>query len=426
MKHPQMNNINNTKTTPLLFKGLNRNVIIGDDELADGFNLDTKNLPAITPRLPMSVLGTLTAPTQYGVVDGNHYYVNANKFYYGGVEKLTLTGGRKSIVDFNGNLVIFPDKKFYNWQDDTSGTFISPDVDYAVVHYNRIFGIKDNYVNASKVGDFTIWDEFNGTEMDSWSADVYSDGIFTAIASYQDHVIFFKKNLMYELYGYTPSQFKIMESSKIGCISQDSIAEVRGVLYFANEDGIQTYSGGFPRNMSERLNIKNLNNAVGVSANGNYYVAMDDVTYIYDMPKDTWLPYINKGAIDFAVDGTDVVMLGKDKNVYVLEDGTEPVIWSATTKNFDGGMFNKKYPKSIKLRAKLEKGTEIKIYICYNESENFELVKHIRHTDKYHIDSRDIRTILHLKRCSNYQLKIEGKGKVVVYGEIDMLIGSDI
>jgi hypothetical protein len=144
------------------------------------------------------------------------------------------------------------------------------------------------------------------------------------------------------------------------------------------------------------------------------------------MPRDTWLPYINKGAIDFAMHGTNIIMLGKDKNVYVLENGTETVMWSATTKNFDGGMFNKKYPKSIKLRAKLEKETEIKVYICYNESENFELVKHIRHTDKYHIDSRDIKIILHLKRCSNYQLKIEGRGKVVVYGEIDMLIGSDI
>lgn len=420
-----MDNINNTRTHPLLFRGLNKNEVIGDDELSAGSNLDTKNLPAISPRLPIANLGSLTNPSQYGTVDGNHYYINNNRFYYQGVRRLNLTGGRKSIVDFNGNLVIFPDKKFYNWQNGTSGSFTSPDIDFAVVHYNRIFGIKDNYVHASKVGDFKVWDEFAGTEMDSWSADVYSDGMFTAIASYQDHVIFFKKNLMYELYGYTPSQFKIMESSKIGCISQNSIAEVRGVLYFANEDGIQTYSGGFPRSVSEQLNLKDITNAVAISANGNYYVAIDDVVYIYDMVKATWLPYIDKGVIDFARDGLDVIMLGKDKNIYKLESGTDTVVWSATTKNYDGGLFNKKYPKNIRLKTKLARGSEIKVYISYNDDDNFKMVKYIKNTENYHIDNRDIKTLLKLIRCSNYQIKIEGRGKALVYGEVDILVGSD-
>ena len=425
MKFPKMSTPNNMRTSPLLFKGINRNKVIGDDELSDGFNLDTKNLPAITPRLPMSILSTLTAPSQYGTVDGNHFYINNNNFFYKGIQKLTLTSGRKSIVDFNGNLVIFPDKKFYNWQDGTSGTFTSPDIDYAVVHYNRVFGIKDNYVYASKVADFKIWDEFNGTEMDSWSADVYSDGMFTAIASYQDHVIFFKKNLMYELFGYTPSQFRIIESSKIGCVDIESIAEVRGVLYFANEDGIQSYSGGFPRAVSDKLNLSNVTSANAISANGNYYVYVDSKVYIFDMEKNTWLPYMNKAVIDFAKDGEDVVVLCTDKNVYKLETGSEVVIWQAVTKNYDGGMFNKKYVKNIKLKARLADNAELKVYIAYDELE-FSLVKYIKNTDKYHIEQRDVKVRLPLKRCANYQIKFEGRGSIVLYGEKDILIGSDV
>ena len=59
---------------------------------------------------------------------------------------------------------------------------------------------------------------------------------------------------MYELYGYTPSQFKILESAKVGCIDDKSISEVGGVLLFlCQSPGIQTYSGGFPRTISEKV-----------------------------------------------------------------------------------------------------------------------------------------------------------------------------
>ena len=38
------------------------------------------------------------------------------------------------------------------------------DIDYAVVHYNRVFGIR---------GYERVKYDYSGTEMDSWAADVY-------------------------------------------------------------------------------------------------------------------------------------------------------------------------------------------------------------------------------------------------------------
>ena len=229
---------------------------------------------------------TLDNPSQYGVINTSAYYIENNIFCINGSEIIALTSGRKSIVDFNGYIVIFPDKKFINQDTLETGSFTAPDIDYATVHYNRIFGVKDNYVHASKVGDFRVWDEFNGTEMDSWSADVYSEGVFTAITTYQDHVIMFKRNEMYELYGYTPSQFKILEGSKIGCVDGNSIAEVRGILFFASESGIQTYSGGFPRDISEKLKVTNITKATAMEYKGDYYINIENKTYKYDLEKN--------------------------------------------------------------------------------------------------------------------------------------------
>ena len=253
MKFSKLQEFPNSINKALVFKGVNKKEIIEDTELSDGVNLDSEMIPALSPRKPIKSVAKLSSPTYFGIVNGKHYFIDEVDFYYDGVKRGVLSKNKKSIVDFNGNLVIFPDKKYYDYVEGIFGTFNSPDIDYAAVHYNRIFGVKGNDIRASKVGDFKKWEEFGGTELDSWAADVYSPGDFTGITSYQDHVIFFKRDQMYELYGYTPSQFKIIESAKTGCIDNESIKEVQGVLFFMSESGVQTYSGGFPRPISEKL-----------------------------------------------------------------------------------------------------------------------------------------------------------------------------
>ena len=54
------------------------------------------------------------------------------------------------------------------------------------------------------------------------------------------------------------------------------------------------------------------------------------------------------------------------QKVYQLANGDETVEWSATTKLFDDGMFNKSV-KSIKIKARMEEGSELKIYLSLDE-----------------------------------------------------------
>lgn len=424
MKYRELQVFPNTTSKPLLFKGINKKELIGDDELSDGKNLRTDTIPAISPREPMSVIKTLQNPSYYGRVNGIDYYIDGTNFYYNGTSRGTVTAGKKSIVDFNGVLVIFPDKKYYDYIDGVYGSFTAPDIDFATVHYNRIFGIKGSDIRASKVGDFKEWEQFQGNEMDSWATDVYSPGDFTGITSYQDHVIFFKRNQMYELYGYTPSQFKVMESSKIGCVDSESIAEVQGILYFMSEKGVQSYAGGYPRSVSENLNLSNVTNASAVGDGRNYYVSVGDLTYIFDTWANTWLPHIDKTFINFSKDSDKIYGLCSDKKVYQLANGDETVEWSATTKLFDDGMFNKKSVKSIKIKARMEEGSELKVYLSLDEGD-FKLRKHIKNTEMYHRKQRDIIIVIPINRASTYQIRFEGRGKATIYGEKVITVGSE-
>lgn len=425
MKLPFLQDLGNKQAAALMFKGLNRKELIDDNELSYGENLDSEAIPAIMPRKPISLLRTISSPSTFSMINNKQAYVSGTKFYYDGVERGTVTSGEKAIVDFNGNIVIFPDKKYYDFIDDKWGSFTCPyDIQYATVHYNRIFGIKGSEVFASKVGDFKVWDDYAGTEMDSWAADVYSPGDFTGITSYQDHVVFFKSDQMYELYGYTPSQFKIMEAAKIGCIDHRSIAEVAGMLFFVSEAGVQTYSGGFPRGISEKLNLFDVTKASAIGDGRKYYLSIEGTTYIYDTWQDTWIPYMDVDVLEFGKSNNEIFALARDGKLYELEKGNEEVEWIAITKSFDDGSFNKKSVAAIKLKVLMDPGAELSIYIKLDGRE-FVLHKIIKQTDRFYSNRRDVITTIPIKRASNYQIKFVGKGNAIIYGEREFLIGSD-
>lgn len=424
MRFPMLEDVAQVQTRPLLFQGLNRREMIEDNELADGINLDTELLPAISPRQPMQLLRTLAAPESFTIINGKQVYVDGTNFLYDGVVKGTVTSGLKTMLDFNGNVLIFPDKKYYDYIDGVFGTFEAPDIDYATIHYNRVFGIKGNDIRASKVGDFKEWEDFSGTAMDSWAADVYSPGDFTGITSYQDHVVFFKRDQMYELYGYTPSQFKIVESAKVGCIDNRSIAEIGGILYFLSEAGVMTYSGGFPRPISEKLNAQYVSGAA-IGDGRKYYLNLNgEETFIFDTVMNTWMPYARGHIIQFGRLENDIYSLDSLGNLNLLEKGIEPVEWEVITKDFDDGTFRKKSVKAIKLKVILELNSELEVYVKL-DNRNWVLHKTIKQVDKFYSNKREVVTTIPLKRASNYQIKIVGRGKAIVYGEREFIVGSD-
>ena len=389
-----------------------------------GNNLDTEMLPAISPRKPMKSIRKLTNPKSFAIVNNKQVYVDGTNFYYDGVSKGTVTAGLKTLLDFNGNVLIFPDKKYYDYIEGEFGTFEAPDIDYATIHYNRVFGVKGSDIRASKVGDFKEWEDFSGTAMDSWAADVYSPGDFTGVTSYQDHVVFFKRDQMYELYGYIPSQFKVVESAKVGCIDYRSITEIQGVLYFLSDSGVMTYSGGFPRPISDKLNEKYISGSA-IGDGRKYYLSLNgENVYVFDTMFNTWMPYLRANIIGFGRLGDKTYALDSLGDLNVLEDGIEFVEWEVITKDFDDGTFRKKSIKNIKLKVILDEKTELKIYVKL-DNRGWVLHKTIKQNDRFYSNKRESITTIPLKRASNYQIKIVGKGQAIVYGEREFVVGSD-
>lgn len=103
--------------------GLNKNEAIADEQFSSTTNASSRNFPLVSPRPSRAVSKTLTgtgwalkaSPTKLAWVDGT-------SFYYDTASEGTVTASAKSIVDFNGDLCIFPDKKYYDYSSDTFDT----------------------------------------------------------------------------------------------------------------------------------------------------------------------------------------------------------------------------------------------------------------------------------------------------------------
>ena len=409
---------------PLLFSGVNKQPMIEDTELSDGKCLDTESLPAISPRKPLKTIVEITTATDLLIVNDKLVYVSGTSFFYDGVSKGTVTAGLKSMVDFNGKIVIFPDKKYYDYVADTFGVMTCPyDIDYATVHYNRIFGVKGNNIYASKLGEFDTWDDYSGTELDSWATDVAGHGDFTGITSYQDHVAFFKRDQMFELYGYTPSQFRVLEVNKVGCIDNRSIAEVAGTLLFVSEEGVQAYSGGVPRPISDKLNLSNLTSAIAGTDGRKYYLTVGTKTYAYDTMMATWLPYMEELAIRYAR-GTNSLYFLTSTGIYQIDEGTGSVEWEAISKEYDEGIFNKLSLKSIKLKLRLEASSQVEIFVRLDGKEWVQHKVIVEDTSVYK-PFREVLTTIPMKRSTTYQIKLTGQGEALIWGEREYYIGSE-
>ena len=51
--------------------------------------------------------------------------------------------------------------------------------------------------------------------------------------------------------------------------------------------------------------------------------------------------------------------------------------------------------------------------------------KTIKQVDKFYSNKREVITTIPLKRASNYQIKLVGRGQAIVYGEREFIVGSD-
>lgn len=117
----------------------------------------------------------------------------------------------------------------------------------------------------------------------------------TALAKTKNLLLIFKEAALYRYNGSSVDADVIVD---IGTTSQESVANVKGLVYFFNPNGIFVTDGGYPQEISrpvanwiKAVNANYYTNVAGLADEDHYYCSIGDVTVDSRAFTNVWLVY---------------------------------------------------------------------------------------------------------------------------------------
>lgn len=310
-----------------------------------------------------------------------------------------------------------------------------PDLDFVMESNNRLWGCHDNAICCCKLGDPTNWHYYQGVSLDSYEVEVGTDGPWTGCVPYSSHLIFFKENYIHRVYGNTPNTYQTQQSECYGLEkgSEKSVCVINGTVFYKSKIGIMAYGGTLPEHISAHLGSKKYTNAIAGSDGAKYYVSMKTASgereqLVFDLDRVLWHKEDDMRPLQYVYLTNDTYNPeGKNQLLYIkqaddgdmnricsvtpyipFEEEADGVDWMAELGPFDEYLENKKIYSKIRMRLKLDEGSEITVSVRFDNGE-WQAIRHI-----YQSDERAAYIPIAPRRCDKFFIKLEGKGGCVV------------
>lgn len=308
----------------------------------------------------------------------------------------------------------------------------APKLDYVCGVNNRIWGCgaDGHEIYASTLGNIFNWQKYDGSADDAWTATVGEGKEWTGACVYDGAVHFFKRDRIIRVTGTKPANFSYKQYSLTGCVDNASIAVVADKLFYMGADGVYVYTGGTPQRISDKIG-GTWKYGVGAGFRGKYYLCRtqdngESELLVYDTNTGNWhresgsrwysafnspdnlyfTQRVNINDVEDDVWGTFLKLRGYDYYSRI-EDVLE---WNAETGDFHDEPYSKKYVSRLDLSLSLAAGSTCNVYISYDNSRDWILLRTL--TDA-HKDTEPIRIIP--KRCDRFRLRLAGKGDFTLY-----------
>lgn len=305
-----------------------------------------------------------------------------------------------------------------------------PVMDFLCESDNRLWGCRYglnndgqmvNEIYACKLGDFRNWECYQGISTDSYAASCGTDGPFTGAITHLGYPLFFKENCIHKVYGAEPSSFQIQSTAcrgvQKGC--EHSLAIVRELLMYKARSGICVYDGSLPTDAGYCLGKETYTQA-SAGANGNkYYISMCNPDgqwslFVYDTSVKLWHREDELQAICFCSHlGNMYCVDAKAKEILCLTGGNtyeKQVKWMAESGELGITTPDTKYTSRMSIRLQVPPGSELRVLVRYDVSQEWEEVCAIRGTDL-----RSFSVPIRPVRCDHMKLRFEGMGEAKIY-----------
>lgn len=330
----------------------------------------------------------------------------------------------------NDNTLIFDENTF----KDATETNVTikreiPDMEFVIEAENRLWGCKGNELYASKQGDHLNFNVFAGIATDSYATSVGSDGPFTAAANYSNNIIFFKEDCIHRVFGSKPSNYQVITTNtqgvQKGC--HKSLAIANEVLFYKARKGICAYNGSLPELISEKLGYVKYKGAVAGSNGKKYYCSLERENgydlCVFDALKNLWHKEDTTQAKQFVTKQGELYFVNTagTELTQVESVSNEVIEWKAALGPFNETVGEKKGYSKLQIRATLEAGSSMEVWISHNGMP-YEIAHKMRYT------SDEMRYVLiQVRRCDYFDVELRGTGPCKVKSMIrEFFVGSDV
>lgn len=294
-----------------------------------------------------------------------------------------------------------------------------PDMNFICVHNNRLWGTaaSGEYIYASKLGDCTNFNSFQGLSDDSWYSYVATGGAFTGICSYRMAVVAFKRNCIHHVYGDAPVNFSIPKQTYGGCVDGRSICEIQGVLYYLAQDGFYAYTGGEPYSIAPQLKLK-YSSCAGGTDGRHYYAAAkrEDGSFdvlVYTPSVNVWVREDDTPFEDFCSYNGSVYGIA-DGEMWRLDcGGDEQFSWSVVSKRFTYDMIEHKGLSCLRIRAELDPNAHADVSVSLDGKDfaGCGRIDGIPNQKKFSVWRIPIR----FGKCDSFRIQLNGTGRAVIH-----------
>lgn len=294
----------------------------------------------------------------------------------------------------------------------------SQDFDYVCEFNNRLWACnsENHEIYASKLGDPTNWNCFEGISTDSYAVTVGSDGDFTGCIAHQGHVIFFKENTIHMMYGDRPANFALNTSQLPGVMEgcSDSIEVINETLYYVGRNGVYAFDGAIPQKISETIKDE-LTEAVSAQEEGKLYLSCKMAGTQAVLCFDPRLGFWNKENDDtfkFATygDGRGCFINADGTLTYITGDDTDRIDWMIESPDIREGSIFTKYISKLLFNFWLAEGTVATVYLKCDDSPLW-----VRKGSITADEDKTYTMPITPQRCHKYRYRIEfhGDGKLI-------------
>lgn len=344
-----------------------------------------------------------------------------------------LTSARGRFVDFITEaktytvLVNGTDKKAWDGTDVIDLTDAPATRLYTAANY-RLFALSGNTIKCSAEGSLTDWT----TSLDANSITVTpAKGPGTAIAFYNDVIIAFFEQSMHTLYGHDPYDQEFGPMFDDGCISDYTVIENGGKLYFLDYGAFKVFTGGKPQEVSQKvrsylegINLAYKNKCVAGSVGKYIYLAIpygsteNNLILEYDTELGNWYPQTGN-VVDFVNIGESLYGITSTGQPILMNSGTTfqgtAIEWERIGGVITDGVFEKKVVSNINTIVDLPAGSTLNIYASTSiNTDTFDLL----YTFTAAADVQNLSIKIPTTKLQNidwYRLKLSGTGPCTVH-----------